>query len=649
VIPIDDILYELPEKPAKSEILFSKLPKKQQKWKRESFPHDFGNWTEEEQINYVRTDVERRINGVWMMINGEEIYITGHHYFYLQWWYIGADTNDGYPEYRYADLFDFYFIDYCEKDPNCYGDIYLTNKRSGKTEKRLAIVYNRTSLVENAHAGLQSISGNDAKENLFINRIVRSFKMIPYELRPVYDGNDDPKKVLRFFAPSQRSSKKKSYAKALNSYIDYEETSETAYQGRRMHTLMLDEPGTISAMDVSAWWQTHKKQTVIGPKIYGKTFLATTLENMKERGGKQYMNLWQQSDPNKKDANGRTVSGLYRHFRPAYIGMEGFIDEYGKDQMTPEGEYKAKIFLQNERDGADPATLAQLKRQFPFTVEEAFDIVQADVWEGDVKEILKTCRNNLHKQDLPIKKVRLYELSNEVLYTAKKDDPYSVQIFEDPMPDVKYYAGFDGAGSDQTVGGEHGSKVAMVVVKGFGGMHGASYAPVAIFAVRPERMEEAYQVVLLLSKYYNKYGKLKLLGETNAGQGAAVLSYFMNRGCGSILMDRPKNIGVNFEDKSSKKWIYRGVEVKQLQIVLANRYLRRYADNIPFLDLIESLVNLGKQNEDYADAFLMALLAMGDFEQKENKQRMSVSPKRWVFKGLRRDSSGRTTEHWEQI
>lgn len=644
-IPIDDILYELPEKPEKKKILFSDKPKREQKWRRAEFPHDWDTWTENQKFDYIDLDLERRTNGVWMMICGEPVYITGHHYFYLQWWYIGADTHDGYPEYREANLHDFYFWDYCEKDPNCYGDIYLTSKRAGKTESRMAIAYNRTTLNENAHAGLQSISGSDAKENLFINRIVRSFKMIPHPLTPEYDGNRDPKKVLRFTAAEKKGAKAKNtkFTKSLNSYIDFEETSETAYQGRKMHTIILDEPGTIQSMDLGLWWQTHKKQLALGPKIYGKASLATTIENMNDRGGKQYMDVWINSDPKEKDANGRTKSGLYRHFKPAYIGMEGFIDEYGRD-IKEKGEYKAKIFLENERKGADALALSRLKRQFPFTIEEAFDIAYGDVWESDVIEILKHTRRNIMSSAMPIKKVKLYEINGEINLTPSSDE-YSVQIFEEPKSDCKYYAGFDGAGSDKTTGGEKGSKVAIVVLKGFS--MSEAYQPVAIFSVRPERMEEAYQVVYLLCRMYNKFGGLKLLGETNAGQGSAMVAYFTARGGQKMLMDRPKTLGVNFEDKSSKKWIYRGKEVKELQILLSNRFLRRFGMNIKFIELVNSLINYGKANEDFSDAFMMAVLGMGDWEKQEKKVNVSSSV-RWK-RVLKRDGSGRTVESWVQV
>ena len=51
--------------------------------------------------------------------------------------------------------------------------------------------------------------------------------------------------------------------------------------------------------------------------------------------------------------------------------QEGFVDEYGDDIIDEDGVYKAKKYLLNERAGASPEDLDTLKRQYPFTPEEA--------------------------------------------------------------------------------------------------------------------------------------------------------------------------------------------------------------------------------------------------------------------------------------
>ena len=80
-----------------------------------------------------------------------------------------------------------------------------------------------------------------------------------------------------------------------------------------------------------------------------------------DKGGSQYKDLWEDSNPIERNANGRTRTGLYRLFIPAYESLEGFFDKYGHPVVddpsnTIEGiddEYVytgAKTFLKNERE-----------------------------------------------------------------------------------------------------------------------------------------------------------------------------------------------------------------------------------------------------------------------------------------------------------
>ena len=47
------------------------------------------------------------------------------------------------------------------------------------------------------------------------------------------------------------------------------------------------------------------------------------------KGGKEYKSLWEDSNPLERNNNGRTRSGLYRLFIPAYESLEGFFDAHG--------------------------------------------------------------------------------------------------------------------------------------------------------------------------------------------------------------------------------------------------------------------------------------------------------------------------------
>lgn len=640
----EHITYVTPEIPPLEEIAGYDLPKEQQKWKRISFPDNYDRLSMEEQVQVLSKFLTWRINGYWVFINGIETYIAPDHFFYLNHWWMGAQTTDGYPEYRRADLLEFYFWDYVVKDDCAFGEIFLTGKRGGKTERSLARIYNKVSLSNNKHGTMQSLTEKEARENLFV-RIIRSWQKIPEALRPLDEGIYPPKKALRFFAPAKKGLKKRINKKAIDSWIDYGPTREDVNQGKKPFIVLLDEPGTIKEMNLYEWFTTTKKQCQLGPKAIGKILLPTTLENLSSNGAQNFIKLWGESNFNVKDKNGVTQSGLYRYFQPGYIGHEGFVDEFGNDIMTPEGEYVAKIFLENQVEGATDENKLKLKRQYPPTIEDAFGTIASDFWEDDVREILNHVRTALQNEQPPMFNCTLYEMAGEILMaecSAKKEGV--MRIYEKVQDGVQYFGGFDGAGSDQETGDEAGSKVAFVINKSFQGADKENFLPVLTFSIRPKKMEQAYHAVYLASKMFNKYGKFKLLGESNVGQGTAMVAYFGNRGATSMLMKKPKNPGMKYNETTDKYWIYRNEPVKEMQKFLANVFIRKYGHMFKHLNLVNDLIDMGKRNVDEADAFLMAVLAMGDFDKTLARNVQAKRPR--MIRTFQRGPGGEVKEVW---
>ena len=47
-----------------------------------------------EEIQFIQEEWDRRENGYWFFNHGVPTYITGDHYFYLQWWSIDGQSPD---------------------------------------------------------------------------------------------------------------------------------------------------------------------------------------------------------------------------------------------------------------------------------------------------------------------------------------------------------------------------------------------------------------------------------------------------------------------------------------------------------------------------------------------------------------------------
>jgi len=385
----------LPKRPTKARILFSNRVKKNQKWERIQLPEGFywekpqSEYTEEE-IDFVLDDIERRKNGVWFMNNGVPTYITGLHYFYIQW----CKIDIGYPEYRDRDRRFFTYWQACVVDPKCYGMMMVKHRREGATFKGAAIVLEYISRTRNANGGLLSKTGADAKE--FFYKLVKMFRGLPPFYQPMISGTDNPKTVLEFDKPGERITKTTRTVQtsdALESKIEWKNTAENSFDSYKLARFVCDEGGKWEEANVYRNWQVVKP--TLANRQLGKAFFPSTVNEMTRKGGHNYKVLWNGSDPNDRPANNRTIEGLYRYFTPAYDGLEYgnevFIDEYGNSIIeTPDkpimginGEWVhigAKEFLANIRKSLEGNTniLAEHKRQFPWTPEEAFRVETND-------------------------------------------------------------------------------------------------------------------------------------------------------------------------------------------------------------------------------------------------------------------------------
>jgi hypothetical protein len=366
----------LPEPPAAKHIANYSLPQKEQKFIRTELPKDFRRLDPEKRKEFIRKEWDKRLNGYWFYNNGMIEYITGMHYFYLNWWYI----NTGYPIYIDCDRDFFYFWKMCEDDPVCDGMVYITNRGEGKTVKSICILYEPISRKYNVQAGIQSKTEGDGKK--IFAKLIFSWKKLPYFFRPIDTGNSSPQKSISFSAPSTKTTKtqEKEDEDVLNSFIDFESASVAAYDGQTLHRVLCDEIGKTVEVNVDERMNTLKECLRAGRSAYGrgKIIATTTVEEMERKGGKNCKKVWSRANPAKRDGNGQTANGLYRLFKPADYGYvevvkgEVFIDEYGNSLRQ-----KAYDYFMNRRSILKGADLNSEKRKFPLR--------EADIWVTDSK------------------------------------------------------------------------------------------------------------------------------------------------------------------------------------------------------------------------------------------------------------------------
>ena len=573
VVELAGLVIVLPKQPSKKSIFG--YGKKVQMWERQPMPEELSRiksmdqWAEMPQEfrqkfrPYIEEEFRRRREGFWFMNNGEPVYITGRHYMALQW----TKFDVGYPNYLSFQKDIFLHMAACEADPRSIGQLYTKCRRSGYTNICASVLVDEATQVKDKLLGIQSKTGKDAQENIFMKKVVAMFKSYPFFFKPIQDGTTNPRMELAFREPSKRITKNNKTSQvgdALNTVVNWKNTTNNAYDGEKLHILYLDEAGKWERpADIRDAWRIQRTCLIVGKRIVGKALVGSTVNPM-DKGGKEYKNIWEDSDPRERNQNGRTRSGLYRLFIPAYEALEGFFDKYGNpilddpDQPIDGLDFDiiyqgSKTYLKNEREALthDASELNEVIRQFPFTEDEAF----RDSIDGSIFNVGKIYEQINHNDSIFPNPVVIGnfvwkngEQDTEVVFSPDANGRFRVSWMPPPefrnqkkiergkkIPPHPHIGcgGVDSYDLDSTVDGR-GSKGALHLYNKFNMQHPSNMF-VLEYASRPPLAKIFYEDVLMAAVFYgypilienNKYG---------------IARYFEQRGYDGYLMDRPKHL-----------------------------------------------------------------------------------------------------------
>ena len=320
------------------------------------------------------------------MNKGIPTYVTGTHYMYLQW----TKIDVGHPDFREANRIFYIFWEACKADKRSFGMCYLKIRRSGFSFMSSCEGVNQATITKDSRIGILSKTGSDAKK-MFTDKVVPISNNYPFFFKPIQDGMDKPKTELAYRVPASKITKKNMHTLAdeelegLDTTIDWKNTGDNSYDGEKLQLLLHDESGKWEKPDnILNNWRVTKTCLRLGSKVIGKCMMGST-SNALDKGGSNFKSLYEDSMPNKRNANGQTKSGLYCLFIPMEWNFEGYIDRYGMPVLrTPvkpvigiDGEdisLGAIDYWKNEVDSLaeDADALNEFYRQFPRTESHAF-------------------------------------------------------------------------------------------------------------------------------------------------------------------------------------------------------------------------------------------------------------------------------------
>lgn len=610
---------------AEVEILKRSTNKKEQFWEPQPLPEELDEWKaqeEERQLNnpdYAHPELlkikqrewHRRLYGVWYYNNGEPVYLTGQHYFYINYWQL--DT--GLPDYRLIDLEYFYFWMYVTFDPKCYGIVEIQKRRNGKSFRASSILYETISRTKKAKGGIQSKTKDDAQD-FFQDKLINQFKALPFFFKPTYDlaKGDTPKAELSFYHTAKKGKNKLQAnvqkPKELQSTINFKDRQAKAYDGWKLKVLVLDERGKVDINVLEA----HKvvKYCVMDNrrKVIGKIIVTSTVEQIGVKFG--FKTLWKQSNQHERTKDGKTISGLYKIFIPAH--RSGDYDKYG----VPDEKNTLTAILSDRKAYEDnPDELNDLIRKEPLTEDEAFRISSAKCHFNigklnDQQDALNIMQNYKERGDFVWeqidKKIRwsknakgrweicyLFEKLEEACNVIKRGSQFL------PGNQLAYVTGVDPVDHDTTEDPTRQSKAAGLTLRRHNPFledHPYNKAFVCKYVARPEPASVFYEDMIKQCFYYGS----PMLFENNK---IRIKEYFTNRGYSNFLIHLPGK---------SEPGITSTTENKIALLEITQDYVDRHISKVFFPDIITDWMEfniLETQKYDLSMAAGWALVADG--------------------------------------
>jgi len=550
---------------------------KLQKWQRRDLPDFFNDIRKDDEGNalldtrqseYAKEEVRRCKEGFCFMNNGVLTYITGKHYFYLQWWKL---EDDIYPDYRDADRRYFLFLNYWECVLWCLGVFRGKKRREGASSQATANLIYECIFYTNSNCGLVSKTQIDSRDT-FTDMAAFGYQQLPIFLKPRQLNREGSVTELVF---SAKIDKKNTDSKGLRSKINYRAPVLNAYDRGRMSRILADEGGKWP-LDVpfSKFVAIVSKTLVKGAKRVGFMEAPSTVNEMTKGGGGQFKLAWDGANQFKTGGK-KTPNRFVTYFTEAFDNYEGFIDEFGMsviDEPTPE-QYDflvkkwvvkdpitgdtvseiseedikkgARVYVLSRRAGLTGELLEEEIRMNPTTVQEMFEAANTGCAFNSYN--INQQKHHLEDNIPPLRQGMFYKKDDQtVSWRDDKNGYWKVLAFPPKMNENKYkhevkfhkpmrtgdgVISIDSYSNSQ--GGKYGSLAGAYIIRKFDILDPENTGmPIAQFYGRPPEKVNLHHQIMLACEFYGYAACFELASDD-------YYTYFKERGRLNYLMRFP--------------------------------------------------------------------------------------------------------------
>lgn len=395
----EELEFITPPVPSKTTMINYGKSKKNQHWSRpDDLPKVFWDWNEDVIINAEKTEydegllislsiedtilvwkyrereMDRRQNGVWIIIDGEIFYLTGDFYFFLMYCYM---PGAGYPQFRKFQMKIFYVIYLAIKNPDALGVYFQKAKKTGLTQIIVSVFLNHSTMTQERTFGFMNKTEPEAK-SLNMELFKASYDKLPAIMAPKITTKSEGriifgKPAVKYTGTASSIQKlvKSRQTKVLNTWIiTAAPVKEPKFDGPKMYFIQLDEfpKYTVSPKLI---FEKVAETVKLQQTIDGKIFITSYPPEKDTDGFDEAKVIYYDSKLSTiKDAKkwNRTVSQLICYYVSSLESTDGTFDIYGNAD-----ESEALRRNQAEREACKTSGALQARiRQYSRTEEESW-------------------------------------------------------------------------------------------------------------------------------------------------------------------------------------------------------------------------------------------------------------------------------------
>lgn len=578
-------------------------------------------------------------------INGYTVggtYITGDHYFYLNFWKIrGIDTDSGRKDLispRFLDMDHEFFIE-VEKARKSGKNMCTAKRRQcGFSEKTACLVGKEYTLFP--HSQSLILGGEEKYSNATMRMVIRglnSLKDTEFYKRRTPDGLDYIQakyKVIEDGIPIWRGSQSEIYNITCKN-------NPQATVGKSPSFVLFEESGKFPGL-VSTYRYLQPSmeanftktgfcimigtggEMAAGADEFEEVFYKPEVYDMMS-----YSNSWGEGFSDTKVC----------YFVPAW--KFALIDEDGNSEK----EKSVEMILKNRekaKESKDASNWIQVLTQMPLTPEECFMRTGGNMFDiAKLNSRLAAIRNDrelLNKSqrgDLEWVRDNLGKITGVEWI---QDLHGKFIVYEHPMKDATgnvYYNLYKAATDsyDKDEANTSSSKGSCQVFKTFLDVNSSSRKYVARITERPKKADDFYEMTAKLSYYYMAPN---LIEWSNIG----IFKWYEQNNMSHFLKERPRVAYANIKDsKVNNRW---GIDpsTKQYWLVRYREYIKENTDKMDDVDQIIAAINFRDEKGYNCDITISSALCIVHEEDDLNIAVKSKENKKMEFFHYKSSKSG---------